>query len=355
MSVAGQFVGNGIQVYVPLMELSGNLQISYSRNVNSLKAKLNGYTKQVTSTGLRGNYLRFAPAENARLGRDLRWAENTPRPVGRDNGIAWVTASFETQRYTDARVLDMTTIDVANWDVQKRTTAALAQVVMANRTNQVCAKITTAGNYPASQVRTATALNSSGFLQGGTPADPRILTTIQEAKAIIQTGTFSRFSDGELGVLMNPNTARRLSRTRELREYLSNQVNSIGNITGKAREYNGGYLLPPFLYDTQVIVEDTMLTTQNVNAGGTEAEVGSFAFPDNVMIVFARSGDLDASEGEAGQDFSAFTQFVYGKEDMVVDSMTDAWNKQQYFGIVDRFGVEITSPLTAVLVTNLFN
>jgi len=355
MSVAGQFVGNGIQVYVPLLELSGNLQINYSRNVNSLRSKLNGYTKQVLTSGFRGNFLRFNPAENARLGRDLRWPENTPRPLGRDNGIAWTVDSFETVQYQDARVLSMDTVDVANWDVQKRTTAALAQIMMANRTNKVCSTITNSGNYPSSQVKTATALNGSGFLHLGTPADPRILTTIQEAKAIIQTGTFSRFTDGELGALMNPNTARKLSRSRELREYLSNQVGSLGNITGKAKEYNGGYLLPPFLYDTQVIVEDTMLTTDPVNKSGTEAETGSFAFPDNTMIVFARSGDLDASEGEAGQDFSAFTQFVYKGEDMRLDSMTDNWNRQQYFGISDRFDVKITLPLTAVLITNLFS
>ncbi len=354
MSVAGQFVGNGTQVYVPLLELSGKIQVNYGRSVSSLKAKLNGYTKQVTTTGMRGNYLRFNPAENARLGRDLRWAQNTPRPLGRDNGIAWKVAQWEVERYQDARVLDMDTVDVANFEVQAFTTAALAQIVMANRTNKVCSKITTSGNYPASQVKTASTL-CGGFLDTGTTANPLFMVALQEAKAVIQSGTFSRFSDGELGFLCNPNTARKLSRTRELREYVAQQAGSFDFIKGKVKEYNGGYMLPPLVYDTQVIVEDTMLTTDPVNKSGTEAETGTFAFPDNTAIVFARAGDLGASEGTVGQDFSTFTQFVYGKGDMALESQTDNWNRQQYFGITDWFGVEITSPLTAVLITNLFS
>ena len=356
MSTPGQFVGNGIQVYVPLLELSGNLQVEFGRATNSQRAKLNGYTKQVVTNGLRGNYVYFNPEENARLGRNLGWAQNSPRPTGRDNGIAFDVRQFELKRYEKSTVLDTDTLDVSNLALQKMTTASLAQIMMANRVRTICNKITTSGNFPTAHVKTAATLGGyTGFIDQGTPADPRIMTVVQEAKAIIQAATFGRFTDGELGFLCNPKTARKLARTRELREFVSNQVGSFEILQGKSKKYNGGYLLQPFLYDTQVIVEDTMYTDDLVNKTGTEAEAASFAFPDNTALVFARPGDLNTDEAAAGQDFATFTQFVYKGGDMVVESMTDAWNHQQYFGVMDWFDIQITSPISAVLITNLFS
>ncbi len=354
MSVPGQFVGNGIQVYVPLFEFSGRLQLDYSRNANTMRNKLNGYTKQVITKNIQGEYVRWNPAENARFGRKLEWQQNTPRPTGTDNGPAFQVYPFTLTRYADQRVVDTDTIAISNLDIQAQLVNGLAQKMITNRVRKACTEITTTGNYPPSNVKTATAL-TGGFLHLGTPADPRLMIAIQEAKAIIQLATYGRFNDGELGVLCNPNTARKLARSRELREYMSNQAGSFDWIKMKVKEYNGGYMLPPVVYDTQWIVEDTLYTDDNVNEDGTEAEAASFAFPDNTLLVYARPGDLEAKEGAAGYDGATFTQFVYGANDMALESITDQWNHRLFFGMTDWFATKVTSPLTGVLITNVFS
>ncbi len=341
------FFGNPIQVQVPFLELSGNLKVKFARNPKSVRAKLNAYTKQQAVSSVRGNYLYFDPKYLGRITRDSRWPYNSDRPGGQDEGQTFEVRDFFCERHSFKDSLDLTVEKLASFDVQKVVTESLALKAMVRRSYLTNALINTTGEYPAAHVITATTAGG-GFLHTGTTANPVILKTVNYARNLIQLATASAFEGGEFGMLMNPVTARKLMETRELREYLMQQAGSLGNVTGKDETYWAGEGLPPYLYNTKVIVENTTVNTGNPNATETGQ---AYIFPDNRIIFFLREGDLEAGEGTA--TFSTWTQFVY--EDMSVEAHVDQPNRRLWFTVTDNFAIETTSPLSAVVVTNCFS
>ena len=344
------FFGNPIQVHVPYLDLSGNLLVKFARNPKSIRARLNAYTKQIVCGNVFGNYLYFDPAYLGRraTGNDPTWAYNSNRPQQINDGQTFETKRFETVRYSFEDSIDMETVKSANWEIQKTVTEAIALRAMVNRTYLTQSVIHTTSNYPSANVVTATVASGSGFLDGGSTADPRILNTFNYARNLIQLATASSFDGGEFGVMMNPNTARKLMATRELREYLMQQSGSGGLITGKDEPYWAGEGLPAYLYNAKVIVENC---TVNVNNPGAASDVQSYVFPDNVLVFFLREGDLDAQEGTSG--FSSFTQFVH--EDMTVEAYTDQRHRRLWFSVTDNFVAKVTSPISVVYITNVFS
>lgn len=341
------FFGNPLQVNVPFLELSGNLKVKFGRNPNSVRAKLNAYTKQQVVSGVRGNYLYFDPAYIGRLPREARWGYNTNRPDNINDGQTFQVADFYCERYSYKDSLDLTVEKLANFEIQKIVTESIALNAMINRTVIALGVINTTSNYPATNVVTATTAGG-GFADTGTTANPVLLKIFNYGRNLIQLATAGAFEGGEFGALFNPNTARKLMQTREIREYLMQQGGSIGLITGKDSPAWSGEGLPPYLYNTKIVVENCQ---KNTNNPGAASDVQTYAFPDNQMILFLREGDLEQPEGSP--TFSTWTQFVY--EDMSVEAYTDQENRRLKFYVTDNFVVKVTAGVCAVIITNLFS
>lgn len=281
-----------------------------------------------------------------------KWSPGTPSPTGYTNLQGSEQRSFVCERYAFVSTLDQLGIDVASWDVQKVHTKRLALQAMINRTAVVLGIITNTANYPAANVVTATAASASGFLDGGTTADPRILTAFQYCMLLIQTSTGGRagMAGAQFGALMSPDTARRLARSREIREYPMQQVGSPGLITGKDRELMSAakYGLPEVLYGVDIVVEDTF---QNVGNDASAADVNAAIMPNNTIIFFVREGGFNKEYGD--QSFSSFTQFVY--EDMTAEALVNTWDRLTALRVVDFFDFKITSPVSVAVITNCFS
>jgi hypothetical protein len=344
--MATGYIG-GDDGYIPTLDLSGNLMIGFSRNVK--KYPVNRYVSLTPVKKSRGAYLYFRPQDNAKfpnLPNSTKWASGTVRPQNGSNLRGFEERTFTTTRHSFETLLDKRAVDLANWPVMKRHTEELAKDAMVARAIRCVEKMFDATQYDSSHVVTASSL-AGGFLDGGNSADPRILKAFTEADRLIQNDTGGRVTPGELSVLMNHNTAIRLSRSRELREYVMQQEDAWKQIVLNKDSYNSAYYLPDVLYRHNVVVESLMY---NASPKGAATETFTPIVEDNSILVFLREGDLESEEGEAS--YSTCHQFVY--EDMNVETWPDDKNRLVTLTVTDETDEQIVAPVTAVKITNVF-
>lgn len=338
---------NGVNTLIPLFEASGHLQIKFSRNPKSFK--LNTYTAQIAAPQARGAYLEFNPNDTIRLQSSHKWAYGTPASAGFENQQGFTQRNFFTQRYQFATTLDKFAVDIGSFDVQKVHSENLALKAMINRTNVSLATITNTANYGANTA-TATAL-AGGFLDGGTTADPRLAKALYAAAAAIQKATAGRagLAGARFGVLLSPNTATRLSVSREIREYVMQNPESLKLVTGENESFmdSASYMMPNRLYKFDIVVEDAFINTGNPESA---LDVNTTIMPDNVLIVYVVTGGFKKEYG--AEDFSTFTQFVH--EDMTVEYRADDWDRLIYLRVVDNFDFAITSPKSGYVITAVY-
>lgn len=338
----------GLDTYVTTLDLSGRLMVGFSRNLK--KYPVGRYTTITPVKQVRGAYLYFDPLGNARLQNfpnQTRWSPGTRRPASQANTRPFEEKTFTCVRHNFGVELDQLGIDLANWPILERESEAIANDAMVARSRRVTEKLVTTSLYPAANVTTATAL-AGGFLHEGNTADPRIFTALTEADRLIQVATGGRVKPGELSVLMNHNTAIRLSRSREIREYVMQQEQAQKQITLEKDSFNGSFYLPDVLYRHNVVVEDILN-----NVGNRESSNDVFVpiFPDNAMLVFMKPGDADGTEGEA--TFSTHVQFLY--EDMKVEVWPDTKHRNTEITITDHTAEEVVAPVTGVFIDNVFS
>ena len=340
-----------LNTYAPLLELSGNLMIAFSRNVETFP--LNKYISYTPTRLPFGEYLYFNPLDLGRVRNGqhgAKWSPGNLRPQGFNNTLGFEARAFRAQRYAFNTSLDSLAVDVANWPIQKSHTEALGQEAMTHRTYQVNLAQTTAGNYPSTHVVASGTLASApagGPLDGGSTSDPRILRALQNAALVIQADSAGRVKQGDLIAVVNAKTASKLARSRELREYIMQSSDARDQITGKNAGYNSRYGLPNTLYTFNVVVEDTFY---NPNTRGAAGEADLPTFPDDTIWIGVRKGGLDSAEGAAS--YSTIHCFMY--EDMTVESKSDEWNRVLHLGVVDFFDTKVTAPVTGFLIQNIF-
>lgn len=353
MAIPGQ--GGGNDTYVPTFELSGNLLVSFSRNVK--KYNVNRYSKLVPVQKKRGAYIYIPPQDMVRLAAvntttpaksGYKWAPGQPRPRGTHNTLGFLTYTFTTERYAFTMDLDNLGIEQANWPILKAHTEGLAQIAMTHRAWLVCQTLFDSTQYPsANVVANGTASGGGGPLYGGTTSDPRIKKAVDQACLTITAATAGRVRQGEISVLLNNYTAAKLSQSREIREYVMQQENSEEYIALKKVKPNT-FGLPPYLYGCEVIVEDMYFDTNNRSGSQTlvDADTTVQIVGNNKILFLVRTEDLEGAEGAS--DFSTATTFLY--EDMKVQSKSDDWDRVTSLGVVDDFDQKITAPGTGYLI-----
>ncbi len=339
----------GLDTYIPALELSGNLMVSFSRNLKDYA--VNRYSKITPVKIPRGPFLYFNPADQARLPNQpygMRWPAGTVAPTGFHTTLGFEVQTYQTERFRLSTTLDQRSVDIANWDIQKKHTEALAQKVMANRAYMVATVATTSGNYPSGNTDTATNL-AGGVLSAGTTADPKIYITLTATQLQIQKATSGavRAMHGFKSV-MNATTAVKFSRTREIREYLMQSPSGPAMIRMDEKNLNGVYGLPPTLYGTEVVVEDTYY---NANNRGAATDTAVPVFADNFLAVVVKEDDLDGQV--MAPSFSTIHQFVY--EDMTVESFPDPRSRLVELTLTDEAQAKMVAGVSGYLVTAVFS
>jgi hypothetical protein len=340
--------GNG---YIPSFEASGKLVVGYSRNPKDFA--INKWTTLTKVTKGTGYYLRITPENAARILdttlANYVWPDGNDAPTGVWNMESFEFEPFLTKRYSYSFRVGYKAVEQAAWRILAVEAAFHAQQAMTAREVVAITKATTSGNWPASQVKTATTLGG-GFWDTGTATSPVLKKGLNAGAFVINKGTLGIVRPKDLVLVISPETADKFGRTQEVHTYLKESPYALAQVRGDDAGQNGIWGLPDQLYGYNIVVDDTVYITSQKNVGGLAA-APAYAMPSNSALLLGRPGGLMGVEGSP----SFSTVHVFSYEEMTVESKDDPDNRRHQGRVTDDFGVEIVSPVSGLLVTNLFS
>lgn len=360
------FGGNavGFNTFVPNFDASGKLVVHYSRDPK--KFALNRYIALVPTKKMAGFYVRISPQIAARVlhsrPEEAVWPDGTFAPRGAWNAIMLDWQQFSCQRYVTPYQVGELTVETADLDILAVYRADAAQQAMTRRTVLVARQLLNTANWEDHVAANASALGTGGSVYAGTPTDPRFKLLLQEIGIRINRDTAGKVTNKELQVVINPNTAAKLSRTQEIHAYLKESPYALGQIRGDVESQNGVWGLPDVIYGFSIVVEDAVVIRYprtelqsggqaGVNAGeeypSGEAPV-TYAIPDDTLLVLARPGSLVTP---VGPSFSTVSLFVF--QEMLVEERYDQDNKLYMGRVIDTIAPVVTAPASGYLVSNI--
>lgn len=339
----------GQNTFIPTTELSGNLLVGFGRNVDKFPVNKIVRLRSVTKTV--GYYTYFNPLDYARFshGSDqFDWPAGTPSPTGFSNTIGFEHRAFQCRRKAYPCHLDLLGEQQAAWPVLKTNTEAAAQLAMTDRALEVSAAISNPANYPSTHVDTATNFGG-GFLDDGTETNPILKRALFTLANRILKDTAGNVQPENLTIVMNPATALALGLSQEVHTIMVRSPWAVDLIKGK-RPVNERWGIPDVLYGFNVVVEYTTYNNANRGASG---EAQTYVFPDNYIAMVAREEDFEAAEG--ANSYSTCHLFVYGPDDMKVESETDTWNRIIKMKVVDNRQAVMVAGVSGGLITNVLS
>ena len=333
--------------YVPSHEATGNLIVGFSRNPK--KFKLNQYTKLVPVSKGGGYFLSITPEEAARVINtnlsDFVWHDGQEAPQGNTNTESFVYTKYLTDRYSFPFTLGNKTVDQADWPILSVHAGIAAAKAMTARTVNVVNTLTTTGNW-SGQTDTATNLGGGKWDVSGA-TDKFIRKTFNQVSENILQASLGVVQRSDIICVINPNTARLMAETEELRDYLKQSPFAMGQVQGdKAGESsNDTWGLPDQLFGIKIVVEDAVkVTSKKLATSATKA----YALPNSYAIFTSRPGGLVGIEGVA--DFSTCHLFMY--EEMTVESFNDVNNRRTTGRVTDDYTPALVAPASGYLVTS---
>lgn len=341
-------------VFIPGVKASGNLFVDFSRNL--AKFPVLRYAQPVPVENTVGVWFQMGLDERARItDSDLAkfsWADGMDRPDPNDMAEYFEEKSFRCQRRSYADRLGKMMTEQAHWNERERRERSLAQKAMTARTIKVLAKMTDSGEYDSSHVAD---LSSAGAITGvvgnwasSTAARLNIKRTLNYIKKKITLDTRGAVESKDLVLVMSPETAEQISVTQEIVELVKNSNNGMKFLRADEDFPKENYGLPPRLYNTEVIIEDTVKVTSQRSLS---AQTAAFALPLGTVVVAHRPGSLEGVEG--GRSFSTCSIHIYREDDMKVESDSDNWNRVEKIAVTDNFDVNMTAPVTGFLLQNV--
>jgi hypothetical protein len=335
---------SNVNTFVANHEASGSLITGFSRNPK--KFKLPQYAKVVPVKQGAGYYLQITAEEAARVINsdlaDFVWHDGQEAPMGNDNLESFQFQKFVTTRYAFPFVLGQKAVNQATWPILKVHADIAAQKAMTARTIAAITALTTAGNWSGS---TDTATNLGGGkwdVSGAT--DKYILKTFNQVRENILKATLGVVQQKDIVCVINPNTARQMSETEELRDFLKQSRFAMAQVRGDEESQNGQWGLPDVLYGFKLVVEDAVKVTSK--KGATKAT--SYCLANSAAVFMTKTEGTTGMEGVP--DFSTFQLFAY--EEMTVESKSDPDNRRELGRVVDDYASAVTAPASGYYVTS---
>lgn len=347
----GYAYASSTNVYIPTnninVEVTANLVVNYSRDIKEFQ--VNKYSKLIPVAKSQGYYVRISVGQNARLQypdlRDWLWNPGQDRPRGNWNQLGFQNFPFMTVRRNYGTTLDFKTIDLASFQLQPMHVAMCAQQAMTARTQIVLGVMNDPANWYSTHVSTATPLGG-GLWSAGDSSHHFIQDSLYKAAIQCQLDTQGVVKPANLSLVLNPNTARAMASSQELRNYISNQLDAIKFLQGVAPTPQDMYNLPKQLFGFPLYIEDAV-----VNRGrptpNDDFTNNSFLMPDGNAVLLARPGELIGSEG--GTDYSTVQIFAY--EEMSAESFTDTENRRITLGVTEDIDARVVAPAAGYLIT----
>jgi hypothetical protein len=356
---------SGTNTYLPSFDATGNMIVSFSRNVKDFA--LNKYVTITPVTKSTGYYLRLTYEQAARVSNanlnDFVWADGNDAATGEFNKESFTFDSYKTERYAFPFRLGYKAVDQADWKIIAQHSAIIGQQAMTARTLQVYNKINTSTNWDLTTGAKQWFPNANEAMQGtgglglvtgqvsgasglagfarGTASNPVIKKFLNAAAIRINKKTLGVVGPRDLQWVMSPTVAQTLAVSEELQDYLKQSPFALSQVRGDSASQNGIYGLPDQLYGYNIVIEDAVRIGQKKNAS---------ASPDYIWgtttALIARPGQLVGFEG--APSFSALHLMMY--EEMTVEQRDDPDNRRITARVVEDYGTEVVAPVAAFIV-----
>jgi len=332
----------GNNTFVPSHEASGSLVTGFSRNPKSFAFPK--YAKIIPVKESVGYYLRLTAEEAARVKdsnlSDSVWHDGEEAPMGNDNIEKHEFVKFTTQRHIRAFNVGHKASEQASWDVLAAYAAITAQNMMTRRTVAAITELTTAGNWDGN---TDTCTNLGGGkwdVSGAT--DLFIFNAFAQVSENILKATIGVVSQDDIICLINPNTARQMAASAEIRDYVKQSPVSQTNQDG--RNNVGRWGLPEYLYGVQIVIENAVKVT---SMKGASSVTRSYCLPNSAAVFLSRPGGITGMEGMP--QFATLQAFMY--EEMTVEQKDDVDNRRTVGRVVEDYAIELAAPASGYYVT----
>lgn len=344
-------------VYIPgnNAKSGGSLFVDFSRNLSEFPALR--YCQAVSVQNTVGIWYQMGLDQRARIfdanGGKQRWADNTPRPKPDDDAEYFREYSYRCQRYSWAGNVGKMTTEQATWNELDRRQRAKAQQAMTFRTNSIVTMMTTAGNYDATHVADLSGTPITGVVgnwAASTSARLAIKRTLNYIKKIITLDTRGCVKSDDLLIVMSPETAEQISVSQEIVELVKQNLAGpkFLNLDDTTTFNKDNYGMPQRLYNTELIIEDTVKVTV---MRGLITQTASFVMPFGTVIVCHRPNSLEGVEG--GRSFSTASIHIYRDDDMTVETDEVRWDRLTKYAVTDNFDTNMTAPVTGFLLQNV--
>lgn len=345
---------NSTNVFVPNAKTSGNLFVDFSRNKEDFKVLQ--YCQPVPVEAPLGIWYQMALDERARIlesdGAAFAFPDGADRPDPLDTGDYFSELAFKCLRRSYAARIGRMTKENAVWDIIDQRSRELAQKAMTFRTQAVCNVLTTSGNYASSHVMDlstmVSGLNNVGNWAAATSARETIKRTLNYIKQLITLDTRGAVDSDDLLIVMGPDTASQISVSQEIVDLVKMNAGGIQYLHNEGKFKKSNYGLPDRLYDTEYVIEKTVVVN---SLRGLITQTGAFVLPLGTVLVLHRPNALEGIEG--GRSFSTVSIHIYRNDDMILEMDSDNWNRVEKIAVTDNFAVNMTAPVTGVLLTNV--
>lgn len=341
-------------VFVPNAKTSGNLFVDFSRNKEDFV--VNQYCQIVPVEAPLGIWYQMGLDERARIlepdGAQFAFPDGADRPDPADTGDYFSELAFKCLRRSYGARIGRMTKENAVWNIVDQRSRELAQKAMTFRTQAVVNKLTDSTQYAASHVfdlsTTVSGINNVGNWAASTSARETIKRTLNYIKQLITLDTRAAVRSKDLLMVMGPDTAAAISVSQEIVELVKQNAGGIQYLHNEGKFKKENYGLPDRLYDTEYLIEDTVVVTSQ---RGLITPTQSFVLPLGTVLVLHRPNSLEGIEG--GRSFSTVSIHIYRNDDMQLEMDSDNWNRVEKIAVTDNFSVNMTAPVSGVLMTNV--
>lgn len=344
-------------VYVPTAtqgKNGGALFVDYSRNIN--KFKVLQYCQPVPVQNTVGLWYQMGLDERARVtdnnAAKFMWPDGLPRPKPQDNSENFAELTYRCIRRSYESTLGKQMSEQAAWDERDRRSRQLAQQAMTVRTNRVIQTAINASNWPASHVLDLSGSPISGVVgnwAASTSARLAIKRTLNYIKQLILLDTRAAVESSDLLIVMGPDTAAQIAASQEIVELVKFNAGAIQFLKATDENYSKeDFGLPKRLYNTEVIIEETVKVT---SYRGAVSPTAAFCMPFGTVLVLHRPNSLEGVEG--GRSFSTLSIHIYRDDDMTVETDDVRWDRLTNVAVTDNFDVNMTSPISGVMLQNV--
>jgi hypothetical protein len=352
--VLNRVLPNQWNVYVPNAKESGNLFVDFSRN--PVDFKVNQYCQLVPVHQTVGIWYQMGLDQRARIldtdGAKYMFPDGVDRPEAHDQSEYFSELGFRCRRRSYMDVMGKMMNEQAAWDERDRRSRALAQLAMTFRTQQVITKLTDSTQYASTHYwdlsQTNQFTNQTGNWAQSTSARETIKRTLNAAKQQILLDTRAAVKSKDLLLIMGPDTAAQISVTQEIVELVKQNAGGIQYLQNKGEYKKDNYGLPDRLYDTEYVIEDTVIVTSQ---RGLLTQTAQFVLPLGTVLLVHRPNSLEGIEG--GRSFSTVSMHIYRNDDLTLETDADSWNRVERIAVTDNFDVNMTAPVTGMLIVNV--